>query len=246
MSEFKAKKIKTSCSACGLLDLCLPAGLEKADLEKLENSISRATPVQKDEIIFYMGEPLKNLYAVRSGSAKLVRTMESGEEQILGFYLPGELLGLDAIEDNQYKCTAIALETMSYCAFPFARVEELSQLIPGLQHQMFRLMSKKLSLENDVLLSISNQKADERVATFLLGISERFHNLGYSAREFRLSMSRQEIAVYLGLTIETVSRIISKMQKNKILTIHRKSVAIDDMDGLKQLCHGCQGSVKAL
>ncbi len=244
MAKYDTQKIKTTCSTCGLFDLCLPAGLEKLDLDRLENAISRSNPVQKGEVIFHMGDPFNSLYAVRSGTAKLVRVHETGEEQILGFYISGELLGFDAIEEKQYKSTAVALETMSYCAFPFSRVEELSQLIPGLQHQIFRLMSKKLSIENDMLLSICNQKADERVATFLLGMSERFHKLGYSAREFKLSMSRQEIAVYLGLTIETVSRIISRFQKEKILTIHRKSIVIEDREGLKFVSHSCQNQIK--
>lgn len=241
MSNFDSHKIKTSCSSCGLSELCLPAGLEKSDLDKLENTVNRSNPLQKGEAIFRKGDPLKYLYVVRSGTAKLIRVTQAGEEQILGFYFPGELLGFDAIEHGEYQCTAVALETMTYCAFPFSRLEELSQLIPGLQHQMFRLMSREISIENEMLLSICNKKADERVATFLLGLSERFHNLGYSAKEFSLSMSRQEIATYLGITIETVSRILSRFQKENIISTNRKFVIIEDTGRLKQLSNDCEG-----
>ena len=238
MPSFDLKKIKVSCSNCSLSELCLPAGLDKNSLEKLENAVNRSNPVQKGQSIFHMGDSFTSLFAIRSGSAKLIRTTESGEEQIIGFYLPGELLGLDAIEDDIHKCSAIALETMTYCSFPFSRLEELGQIIPGLQHQMFRLMSKELSSENEMLLSISNKKADERIATFLMNISQRYRSLGYSSTDLKLAMSRQEIGNYLGLTIETVSRIISRFQNENIISTNRKHVQIENKTKLEQLCTG--------
>lgn len=239
MSLLEHKKVKVSCDDCGLYDLCLPAGLDSNDLDKLEQTVKRSQAIQKGEFIFRHGEPLKSLYAVRSGTIKLIRDTDQGEEQILGFYFPGELLGLDAIESSMHRCSAVALETSSFCAFPYIRLEELGRDIPGLQQQMLRLMSKELVLENEMLLSICNKKADERVATFLLNLSQRFERLGYSSSQFKLSMSRQEIATYLGLTIETVSRIISRFQKDGILTTERKQVMIEDMTRLQNLCVGC-------
>lgn len=239
MSLHEHKKLKVKCDDCGLYDICLPAGLESDDLDKLERTVKRSQAIQKGDYIFRIDDPLKSLYAVRSGTVKLVRDTDEGDEQILGFYFPGELLGFDAIESNMHRCSAIALETSSFCAFPYNRLEELGQAIPGLQHQMLRLMSKELVLENEMLLSICNKKADERVATFLLNLSQRFSRLGYSASQFKLSMSRQEIATYLGLTIETVSRIISRFQKDGILATERKQVIIEDMERLRKLCVGC-------
>ena len=238
MSKFSAQKIKTSCNTCGLSDLCLPAGLEQSDMDKLEESVNRSRPIHKGDVIFEMGNKFDSVYAIRSGTAKLIRLTETGDEQIIGFYLPGELLGLDAIENGQYKCTAVAMETLTYCAFPFDRLATLSQVIPGLQQQIFRLMSKELSSENEMLLSICNKNAEARVATFLISLSQRFQNLGYSSSEFNLSMSRQEIATYLGLTMETVSRIISKFQKQGILKTERKMVTISENERLHQICNG--------
>lgn len=238
MTGFDVNKVKVSCSNCNLSELCIPAGLDQESLTILENAVNRSHPVQKGESLFRIGDTLNSIFAIRSGSAKLVRTTESGEEQILGFYLPGELLGLDAIESNQHQCTAVALETMSYCSIPFTRLEEICQFVPGLQHQMFRLMSKELCSENEILLSISNKKADERLASFIMNISQRFHGLGYSGKQFTLAMSRQDIANYLGLTIETVSRIIGRFQNNHIVSTNRKQIMIEDREKLEQLCVG--------
>ena len=238
MASFDIKKVKVACGDCSLSEICLPAGLDKESLGKLENTVSRSNPIKKGENIFSMGDEFKQLYAIRSGSVKLVNISETGEQQIMGFYLPGELLGLDAIEKDQHKCTAVALETMTYCSFPFSRLEELSQVIPGLQHQMFRLMSKELGNENEMLLSINNKQADQRVASFISNISQRYHALGYSSSEFNLAMSRQEIGNYLGLTIETVSRIISRFQSENIITAERKLITIHDKERLHKICHG--------
>ena len=235
-SNFDLQKIRVSCADCSLAELCLPAGLDKDSLDKLEDTVKRSKPISKGDHIFRAGTELHSLYAIRTGSVKLVQYSPSGEEQIIGFYLPGEIIGLDAIENNQHQCNAIALETMSYCSFAFSQLENLGQMIPGLQHQMLRLMSKELRAENQLLLTVNNKKADARVATFLMNISERLHNLGYASDHFNLAMSRQDIANYLGLTIETISRIISRFQADAILQAERKDVKILDKDKLSQLC----------
>ena len=238
MSGFDLKKIKVSCSNCSLSEICLPAGLDKDSLLKLESTVNRSKPVQKGQTIFSIGEEFKSLYAVSSGTIKLVNITDKGEEQIIGFYLPGELFGLDAIEDNFHKCSAVALETMSYCSIPFSKLEELCNTIPSLQRQMFRLMSKELKKENQMLLSINNKNAEEKVATFILNISERYGSLGYSDSEFKLAMSRQEIGNYLGLTIETISRVLSRFQSKNIIATDRKQITILNKDELKALCIG--------
>ncbi len=237
-------KIKASCADCNLHELCLPRGLNMQDLERLETVVKRTRPLQSGDHLFRAGDVFENIYALRSGSVKLSLVDEQGTDQIIGFYFPGEILGLDAIDKKQHVCTAEALETSSYCAFPFSSIAEICHSVPELQNQMFRLMSRELTHENELLLTIGKKNAEERLATFLITLSSRFHRLGYSAREFKLSMSRQEIANYLGLTIETVSRLMSKFQREGMIQVSRKQVSINNMDMLKQLSSGCIDDVK--
>ena len=232
-------KIKVSCSDCNLHELCLPRGLEMEDLQVLEKLIKRTHPLQTGEYLFRAGQEFENIYALRSGSVKLNLMDEQGNDQILGFYFPGEILGLDAIHNKRHQCSAVALETSSYCAFPFSDLSEICQSVPELQNQLFRLMSKELSHENELLLTIGTKNAEERLATFLITLSSRFHRLGYSSREIKLSMSRQEIANYLGLTIETVSRIMSRFQREELIGVNRKQVHIRNMDMLRHISSGC-------
>ncbi len=235
---FDISKFKVSCANCNLAELCLPWGLEEGDLDKLEAIVQRARPLQRGDFLFRAGDDFHAIYAVRSGAVKVYKNNSNGDEQILGFHLPGELLGLDAIEKKKHVCTALALETSSYCAIPFSRLEEMCNLLPGLQHQMYRLMSKELSTENESLLLLGKKSAEEKVATLLINLSTRLKLLGYSSTEFRLPMSRQEIGNYLGLTVETVSRIFSRLQKEKLISIDRKLIQIIDSDGLHSMCAG--------
>lgn len=229
-------KIKVSCEQCSLAELCLPRGLSEADLETLDRMVKRPQPVQKHSVVFRCGDRLDSLFAVRSGSIKLCLANDDGEEQILGFYLPGEIFGLDAIELGQHTCTATALETSSVCAFPYANLSEVCRQIPALHGQLMQLVGKELNNENRLLLTISKKSAEERLATFLISLSSRFGRLGYSFNEFRLSMSRQEIGNYLGLTIETVSRILTRFQKAGLIAIERRFVSILDMPALRDAC----------
>jgi len=235
---FNIEKFKVSCANCNLAELCLPRGLEKGDLEKLESIIKRAQPLQRGDYLFRTGDQFHAIYAIRSGAVKVYKTTSDGDEKILGFHLPGELLGLDAIEWNHHVCTALALETSSFCKIPFSRLEEMCNLLPGLQNQMYRLMSRELSTENESLLLLGKKSAEEKIATFLINLSTRLHLLGYSATDFRLPMSRQEIGNYLNLTIETVSRIFSRLQNEKYISIDHKQVQITDLDTLHNLCGG--------
>ena len=235
---FDISKFKVSCGNCSLSELCLPWGLKSDDLNELEKIIKRVRPLQRGEYLFHSGDNFQHIYAVRSGALKAYKTTEDGNEQILGFYLPGELLGLDAIDNMQHVCTTIALETSSFCSIPFQRLEELCHRIPGLQHQMYRLMSRELSTENESLLLLGKKSAEEKIATFLVNLSTRLHLLGYSSTEFRLPMSRQEIGNYLGLTVETVSRIFSRWQKEKLIEIDRKLIKIVNSEALHNMCSG--------
>ena len=227
-----------SCSNCNLFNICIPQGLDKDNIEKLNTLIKRPRPVHRGEHIFRAGDKFRHIYAVRSGTVKSYVLTDACEEQIIGFYLPGEILGFNSIKTEEYICSAVALETCSYCEIPFSQVEEVCSRIPELQRQIFRLMSKEISFSNDMMLSICSKNAEEKLATFLVSLSNRFQHRGYSAREFKLAMSRQEIGVYLGLTIETVSRTFSRMQKKDIIKVDRKSVAINNLPTLRQISSG--------
>jgi len=237
--DIDLQKIKVSCSNCSLSELCLPRGMGQEALEKLENIVKRATPLQRGDVLFRAGEEFKGVYAVRSGLIKVFVTADDGEEQIVGFFLPGEMLGLDAVEAQVHACSAVALETSSYCAVPFSELSEVCKEIPELQNQLFKIMSRELSSENQMLLTLGKKNSEEKVATFLLTISTRFHLLGYSANEFKLTMSRQEIGNYLGITFETVSRVFGRLQQSGIIKVNRKMIKIIDMVALKNLVSEC-------
>ena len=231
-------KFKISCSNCNLAELCLPRGLSNDEMDELDKVVRQTRPLHKGDHLFRSGDPLSSLYAVRSGSIKLYIHSNDGDEQIIGFYLPGEIIGLDGMEHNSHSCSAVALETSSLCTFPYTQLTDVCKKIPALQDQMFRLMGREISYENKLLLTISKKSAEERIATFLSSLSIRFRQLGFSPDEFKLSMSRQEIGNYLGLTIETVSRIFSRFQKKEYIAIDRKYIQILDRPSLDGLCKG--------
>ncbi len=238
MQVVEIQKLRALCENCGLAELCLPRGLNKQEMEQLNKLIRQTRPLHKGEYLYRRGEPLSALYAVRSGSIKLFTSNDEGEEQIIAFYLPGELVGLDGFENSLHSCSASALETSSLCNFPYMQLTDVCKSVPALQDQMFRLMGREISHENKLLLTIGKKSAEERIATFLLSLSTRFHQLGFSASEFKLSMSRQETGNYLGLTIETVSRIFSRFQKKKYIIIDNKHIRILDRSSLIRICDG--------
>jgi CRP/FNR family transcriptional regulator len=233
-------KVKVSCRNCSLAELCLPHGLNRDELDRLDSAVRRTRPLHKGDYLFRPGDAATALYAVRSGSLKLFATLDNGDEQIIGFYLPGEILGLDGIETDAHRCTAVALETSSVCAMPHAELKAICKQVPSLQDQMFKLFSRELSSENELLLSITRRTAEERIAAFLVSLSARFQRIGYSPNEFKLSMSREEIGSYLGLTIETVSRVFSRLRDKGVIALNRRHVIVRDGARLHGLGHGVQ------
>jgi len=231
-------RIKATCSSCNLQELCLPRGLNAKDLDKLEHVVKGSRPIPKGNHIFRTDEPFVSFSAVRSGSVKVYVLDESGAEQILGFYFPGEILGFDAIEQHQHTCSAVALETTTFCSIPYNKINAICAQVPEFQDQLLRLLSREISNENKLLLTINKRNAEERIATFLVSLSGRFHKLGYSAKEYNLPMSRQEIGNYLGLTIETVSRLLTKFQRNGLVKINRKAIRLEDLPALNAICNG--------
>lgn len=228
---------KVSCNDCRLSGICLPISLHMEEIDKLDDIIQRGRPLQKGDYLYRAGAPFQSVYAVRSGTIKGINITSDGVEQVTGFYLPGEIVGMDGLANNQYINSAIALETAAICEIPFHRLEELSLKIPTLQRHFFQLMSREITGEQRLITLLSKNSAEERVAALLLSISRRNHARNLSALSFRLPMSRSDIGNYLGLTIETVSRVFSRFQKSEILTVNRKEITIDDMESLKQLAN---------
>lgn len=230
--------LKVACRNCSLGMLCLPVGLVPEDVEQLDGIVKRSRPLHRGDHLFRNGDRFRSLFVVKTGSVKTFTPGEDGGEQVLGFHLPGEIIGLDAIEREQHSCSAKVLETSAICEIPFARLEDLSSSIPSLQHQMYRLLSKEIGQDTEMLLLLGKKNAEERLATFLLSLSNRFKKRGLSATDFYLSMSRHEIGNYLGLAVETVSRLFTRFQEEKLLRVERKHIQLQDLKRLESLVVG--------
>lgn len=228
-------KAKVACKDCSLFELCLPVGISETDLERLDKIIKRRRPVKRGEHLFHVGDPFQAIYAVRSGSIKTYAPTEDGHEQVTGFHLPGELLGLDAINGERHPCAAKALETSSVCEIPFESLEGLSVEIPTLQHQLLKVMSREISFDQSLLMLLGKKNAEERLAAMLISLSTRYQQRGFSSVEFNLSMSRNDIGNYLGLAVETVSRLFTRFQDEHILSVQRKYIRILDLERLGRL-----------
>jgi len=224
--------LKTTCSDCHLRTMCLPAGLPLKDLAPLEAIIRQPFALQRGQRFYHPGDEFKYIYVVHSGSIKTYASTTSGEQQIVGFHLPGDLLGLDGVSENEYTCTAEAMETTTVCELPFQQLEQLMTKSKPLQHQLHRLMGKELVNDQQLMLHIAKMNAEQRVAMFILNISNRLHSRGFSAFEFFLPMTRQDIGNYLGLAVETVSRQFSLFQEHDLIRVLRKHVTIKNMDSL--------------
>jgi CRP/FNR family transcriptional regulator len=227
--------LKAACSDCSLRDLCLPLGLSVGDMLALEGSIKSHRKLSKGDFLYRVGDPFRSLFAIRSGSTKTCEIAADGSVQITGFHLPGELLGFDAISSETHPCDVVALETTEICELPFGKLETLARELPGLQRQLFRIMSREIMEEEVQLLMLGRMKAEERLAAFLLSFSRRYQRLGHSPNDLRLPMSRQDLGDYLGLALETVSRLFSRFQEEKLIIVQGRSVQLLNIDALKDV-----------
>ncbi len=235
------RKLRVSCQSCSLAGLCLPHGLDGEALALLDKTIVRKLPLSRGQRLFSAGDPFDGIYAVRSGSAKVIYDTEGGDEQIMGFHLPGEILGLDGMENGFHTCSGVALETTTVCEFPYKKVEELCGHLPGLHRQMAHLIGSEIGREHHQLLLLARKDAPVRLAAFLLSMSDRQKRRGFSATEFNLSMSRHDIGNYLGLAVETVSRLFTRFQDLKLIHVERRLVQILKMEELGDMVDGCVG-----
>jgi len=225
--------IRDACRECSLRELCLPLGLGAEDMAALDRIVKRRRPLAKGEVLYRMGDTLTSLYAIRSGAFKTAELLPDGRGQISGFHLAGELLGIDAINADRHPCTAEALEPSEVCELPFARLEKAAREIPGLQHQLLRLMSGQIRQDETLMLMLGKMSAEERLAAWLVSFARRRERLGQRLDRFRLSMSRQDLGDYLGLALETVSRLFSRFQEEGLLAVQGKNVEILDLARLE-------------
>ncbi|HAW22878.1 MAG: transcriptional regulator FNR [Pseudomonas sp.] len=232
------KQPQANCKDCSLSGLCLPLSLNMQDMESLDEIVKRGRPLKKGETLFRQGDAFNSVFAIRSGALRTFSVTDAGEEQITGFHLPSELVGLSGMDTETYPVSAQALETTSVCEIPFERLDELSVLLPQLRRQLMRIMSREIRDDQQMMMLLSKKTADERIATFLINLSARFSARGFSANQFRLPMSRNEIGNYLGLAVETVSRVFTRCQASGLLEAEGKEVRILDSIRLCALAGG--------
>jgi CRP/FNR family transcriptional regulator len=226
------------CKDCSLSGMCLPLALKTDELDTLDEIVKRGRPLKKGDMLFRQGEPFSSIYALRSGAIKTFSLSDTGEEQITGFHLASEMIGLSGMDDQQYPVSAMALETTSVCEIPFERLDDLTAVMPQLRKQVMRLMSREIREDQQMMLLLSKKTADERIATLLINLSARFRARGYSAKSFRLAMSRNEIGNYLGLAVETVSRVFTRFQQQGLIAAEGKQINILEHTELCALAGG--------
>ncbi|HEY4998409.1 MAG TPA: fumarate/nitrate reduction transcriptional regulator Fnr [Usitatibacter sp.] len=222
--------LPTHCTTCNLRELCLPCGLEAADTDLLGELVYTRKRVKRGESLFRAGGSFDALYAVRSGFFKSSVVLEDGRDQVTAFHMAGEILGMDGIGSGNHASDVIALEDSEVCIIPYAHLEE-----PRLQRQLHKAMSRELVRDQGVMMLLGTMKAEERLATFLLNLSQRFVARGFSPSEFHLRMTRDEIGSYLGLSLETVSRLFSRFQEENLITVQQKHICILDVPGLRSV-----------
>ena len=233
-----------SCNSCSLNIICLPSGLTQEELKLLEKTIDKTIKIRKKDAIFRANQKMDGIYAVKSGAIKTSIANTDGQEQVLEFHLPGDILGFDAFNSGTHSCDAIALEDTFICKMPVNIFDELCGILPGLRKELRHQVGKEISHHQQLLLSLGQQQTDERLASFLLHISAHYQSRGFSSKEFVLPMSRQDLSNYLGMAVETLSRIISRMTEDGIIKVERRVVIISDIEKLETLAHSSCSSIK--
>ena len=237
-----ANTIKVVCSNCNLRELCMPVGLSPDQMDRIDEIVATRRKIKRGGALFRNGEAFTSLYAIRTGFFKTSVATEDGRDQVTGFQMAGEIIGLDGIVNDQHSCDAIALEDAEVCVMPYSKLEELSREVNALQHHVHKVMSREIVREHGVMLLLGSMRAEERLAAFLLNLVQRLHARGFSQSELILRMTREEIGSYLGMKLETVSRTFSKFAEDKIIEVQQKNIHILDAEALRSIvnppiCH---------
>lgn len=236
----KIKNLKDSasnCSHCNLKKVCFPHGLTSSELSTFETSVDKTVKIQKKEKLFSRGDPLSSVYAIKAGSIKTYLSNSQGQSQVLGFHMPGDLLGFDGFADDRHTSDAVALEDTILCELPMSNFENLCEVLPGLRKVMMQQVGSEINRHHSLVLTLGQMQTEERLATFLLRLSCYYQNRGFSCTQFNLPMPRHDLANFLGMAPETLSRMFAKLEKQKVISIQRREVSILDMDALVNLSH---------
>lgn len=236
------ESIKIACSNCNLRELCMPMGLNEQELQRVDELVATRRSIKRGASLFHAGEKFTSLYAIRTGFFKTCVTTEDGRDQVTGFQMAGEIIGLDGIVNEQHTCDAVALEDAEVCVMPFDRIEDISREVNALQHHVHKIMSREIVRDHGVMLLLGSMRAEERLAAFLLNLVQRLQARGFSKSQLVLRMTREEIGSYLGMKLETVSRTFSKFSDDGIIAVKQRNIHILDADALKrivnpQVCH---------
>jgi len=231
----KLEAMKVACSSCNLRELCLPVGLSEEDLDRIDQLVSARRTLRRGEVLFHAGDRFEALYSVRTGFFKTRVSAEDGRDQVTGFQMAGELLGLDGISTDRHSCDAVALEDSQVCQIPYGRLEEVSHEVPELQRQFHKVMSREIVRDHGVMLLLGSMRAEARLAAFVLNLTQRLQARGFSPSSLVLRMTREEIGSYLGLKLETVSRAFSRFQDEGLLDVKQRDIRVLDEPGLRRL-----------
>ena len=235
-SPVSVAQLRTHCLTCSMREMCLPVGLAMDELKQVDAFVAVRKKLSKGERLYSTGQPFSALYAVRVGSLKTVVPTDDGREQVAGYHMRGEIIGLDGIGLDRHGCDAVALEDSEACVLPFGELESLARLVPALQRNLHRFLSREIARDHGLMLMLGSLRTEERLATFLLNLSERYARRGYSPVEFVLRMTREEIGSYMGLTLETVSRLFSRFQRQGMIQVQGRTIRILDIDALRRVC----------
>jgi len=220
------------CATCSMRSACMPQTLDVQDLARFDSIVSATRHIKKGDTLYRANDPFQSIYAIRAGSFKTVVMHRDGREQVTGFHLAGEVLGLDGVCTEQHSSDAVALEDSSVCIIPYALLESMCSESRTLQQQVLRTMSGEIVRESTLMMLLGTMSAEQRVAAFLLNVSNRMKARGYSAAEFNLRMTREEMGNFLGMKLETVSRMFSKFQRDGLVQTHGKQIRIVNLDAL--------------
>src|SRR5512133_2759142 len=237
--------IKVACSNCNLRELCMPLGLSNEELDLIDDMVAARRTIKRGSLLFRNGEKFTSLYAIRTGFFKTCVASEDGRDQVTGFQMAGEVVGLDGIVNDHHTCDAVALEDAEVCVMPFDRIEELSRAVNSLQRHVHKIMSREIVREHGVMLLLGSMRAEERLATFLLNLVQRLHARGVSQSALVLRMTREEIGSYLGLKLETVSRTFSRFSEEGIVEVKQRHVRILNTEALRNIVNPRSGAASA-
>lgn len=226
---------RVSCASCRLNELCLPIALNKTEIHQLDEIVERNRPFKKGDHLYRQNDPFKSVFAVRSGSFKSYILSDGGQGRVTGFFLPGEIIGMDGIASKHYANSIQSLEHSSICEIPFSQLEKLSHQLPNLQHHFFAILGNEIAKDQQIHTLLCSYTAEERTASFLLGLSARYARVSLSPVRFLLPMTRGDIGEYLGLTVETVSRIFTGLQRKELIKVSNREIEIIDLEGLRAL-----------